>query len=105
MLRGRPVHTRGTLFGGEARMVTLEAFRRLLDAYVSESVVRFEADTVGVSNLTYFVECTSGRRYVVRVIRFQTLESVRAEALIQPRLICADIGSPRYLTDRAGNVV
>ena len=89
----------------EMPTVTVESLQGLLDDFAAEEVVDFEADTVGVSNVTYFVRCASGRRYVVRLIRLQTRESVRAEALIQRRLIGSGIGSPLYLTRRDGQVV
>ena len=86
-------------------MVTPAQVQHLLDGYVTEDVVDVEADTMGVSNETLFVSCASGRRYVIRLIALQTRESVRAEVLIQRRLLDAGIGTPRYLARRDGAVV
>ena len=39
----------------EMPMVSVESLQGLFDDFVAEEVVDFEADTVGVSNVTYFV--------------------------------------------------
>lgn len=73
---------------------TLESF---LSQYQPEKVDHFSQITIGVSNEAFLVTCVSGNRYVVRIIHLQTVESVRAEALIQQAMVRHGISTPVYL--------
>jgi Ser/Thr protein kinase RdoA (MazF antagonist) len=85
--------------------ITGDDLQGWLDQFVSDRILRFSLVTVGLSNLTYDVACTSGERYVIRKLDTQAVASAAAEALIQRALLERGLCSPVYLPSHTGEFV
>lgn len=82
-----------------------ETLEKFLSQYRPEKIESFKQIMIGVSNDAFFVTCVSGNRYVIRIIHQQTVESVRAEALIQQVMSKHGISTPLYVQLKNGEFV
>jgi Ser/Thr protein kinase RdoA (MazF antagonist) len=85
--------------------VETATLQRALSQFGDEQIATFDRLTVGVSNETFMLSCTSGRRYAMRRIRLQTVDSVRAEVRIQQLLRAHGLGTPIYLRGSGGESI
>jgi Ser/Thr protein kinase RdoA (MazF antagonist) len=78
---------------------------RFLRQYRSEEINDFTQIAIAVSNEAFLVSCTSGSRYVIRIIHLQTKDSVRAEVLIQQTMLKHGLSTPCYVRLKNGEFV
>lgn len=83
----------------------LRRLNAALGAYAEGSALSFERTAASCANEAFIVTSEEGEKYVVRLLKTQTPESARTEALIQEKLAAVGIGTANYLMLKTGDVV
>lgn len=66
-------------------------------SFLPDDLASSQRNGEAFANDVYNLTDTSGRRYVMRILKTQLPETIATEALMQQRLTAAGIGSPLYL--------
>ncbi len=73
--------------------------------YSDDDLVSYKRNEIAFANEAYIVTTKAHKRYVIRLLRTQSLENAKVEATIQAKLQLAGLGTPQYLHLKNGEVV
>lgn len=85
--------------------MNLASLNELFNDFSRQKLVSSVRNKLAKANESYIVTTTSKKKYVIKVLETQSVESLKVEASIQEKIIAGGIVSPRYLQLSNGEIL